>query len=651
MSTTTLPAGDAALTATTDSRAPSATSTTIPIFDSSTTPGSPVPRDSAFSGDGYNPTNLFQSTAPTATQPDVYAYALTTTLFIRDFQATSTGIPTAPSYLPPLADGSLLTPLYTHAQRDASVLLFSCALFGIVFVRNIAVSYRFVRRIAARDMTLFYMLLFSQVWGPIACAALLIPLVSKSANCTAVNVVAAACAQTSYSILISGILGVKAYRCLNRSNAVLAAILLTQFSAWVLIAFDFPRLGSMRTLADICVLKQDLRLLPTAFIMSSIETLIFVAMCFGYAVWNASKRSAQLGRISLDLSTRNGAPSEAGSSSSQQQQPRLRGWWDYAPNAGRAGPARAHSSRSSTAVNPEEDRTTWRLFPFPRREIRHPMDDGWEKVAENDDDHHANPQRPLTGWTNGSGASPKFARMVLLNDAVRNELYYTSLILLCHTVAMIMVPISSKNDRIWPPIFWIGLSWTVTSVLVIQSFSQVVSRHEREAILREPALPGWGVPDTLDAPTGPPRPKQTPWGRAVSFSTNSVFTSATSPTHPHGAGALSRRPSVATTAPSLAAAAVLWANTNPFSDAASVHGPPAPEVWRRGSVSGMSQSSAPSTNERQALRAVPHAYAAPGQPFALPPMPERRGSNASSGAASTSRTTVRKGSAESLLLR
>lgn len=630
MSTTSAPHDDVVTTTTRGLASPTTTPTGT---SSSTSRGAQSPREDSFVGEASDPTPIFQSTSRTATQPDVYSYVLSTTLFISNFDASSTGIPPAPSYLPALADGSLLTPLYTHARRDASVLLFSCALFGIVFVRNIIVAYRFVRRIAARDMTLFYMLLFSQIWGPIACAALLIPLVSKTANCTAVNVVAAACAQTSYSILISGILGIKAYRCLNRSNAVLAAILLTQFSSWVLTAFDFPRLGSMRTLADVCVFKQDLRLLPTAFIMSSIETLVFVAMCFGYAVWNASKRSAQLGRISLDLSTRNGAPSDAGS---QQQQPRLRGWWDYAPNAARAAP---HPSRSSTAVNPESGRTAWRLFPFPRRDVQDPMDSGWEKVAEHDDDN----ENPHRGWTNGSGPSPKFARMVLLNDAVRNELYYTSLILLCHAVAMIMVPISGKNDRIWPPVFWIGLSWTLTSVLVIQSFSQVVSRHEREAILREPAMLGWGVPDTLDAPTGPPRPKQTPWGRAVSFSTNSVFTSAT---HPHGGGALSRRPSVATSA-----GLGLWANANPFSDAASASGgPPMPDVWRRGSVSGMSAASAPSTSERHALRAVPHAYATPGLPFALPPTPERRGSNASS-AASTTRTAIRKGSAESLLLR
>ena len=66
------------------------------------------------------------------------------------------------------------------------------------------------------------------------------------------------------------------------------------------------------------------------------------------------------------------------------------------------------------------------------------------------------------------------------------------------------------------------MSWCITSVLVIRSFAPVIERHEREAILREPLQPGW-APDPLDAPSGPPRPKQTPWGRAVSFSTNSVL--------------------------------------------------------------------------------------------------------------------------------
>ncbi|KZW02291.1 hypothetical protein EXIGLDRAFT_484471 [Exidia glandulosa HHB12029] len=626
----------------------SGTSNTNPVSSPlNSTSGSTEPTAGTVSTTSTTPVSsaTFSHLAAQSSGSSYIDYALSTTIRITSFPTPT--LPATPSYLPALPDGTLMTPLYAHHARDASVLLFSAALFGVVFLRNIAVAYRYIRRISARDKTLFYLLFFSQIWGPVACAALLIPLASKTASCTAVNIVAVGSAEMSFSVLVSGILGIKAYRCLNRSRAVLAAICLTQVTAWILTAFDLPHLGSTRSLADICTFKNDLRLLPTAFILSSIETLVFVSMCFGYAVWHASKRSANLGRISLDVSTTRAAP-----------EPALRGWWDYAPsippsvkrnNTGSSvghSNSKTHVSRaaSTAASSWKRGRGAWAIFPFQgaRKPAENEEREGWEKVQDGEDEA---PREPGRGWTNGSGQSPKFARMVLLNDAVRNELFYTALILVFHTLAMVMVPISLKYERVWPPLFWLGLSWTITSLLIIQSFAPVVARHEREAILREPALLGqWGAfgPDPLDAPSGPPRPKQTPWGRAVSFSTNSIFSSSTSPVSPQN---LNRRTSTATSAPSLNAAAALWATTvqaNPFTDSLS---PTAePDVWRRGSVSGMSMASNVSRPPAGRLRPVPSAYTSPGQTYAVtPPVPERR--------TSVSSSVVRKGSAESLLLR
>lgn len=552
---------------------------------------------------------------------------LTTTLNIAAFPTPLSSL-IAPNYLAARPDGSLVTPLYAHDARDASILLFSATLFGVVFFRNVAVTYRYIRRISTPDMTLFYLLLFSQIWGPIACGVLLLPLVSSTVNCTGINIVAAASIQLSFSVLVSGILGLKAYRCLNRSRAVLIAICLSQVTAWILTAFDLPHLGSERSLADICIFKKDLRLLPTAFILSSIETLVFVSMCFGYAVWNTSKRTATLGRISLDSPTRASSPAQP-----------LRGWWDYAPSQAQASrvhrdhtgstisqsvaPSRQVARSNSVAASSwKQGRSAWAIFPFTAARNRGPHT-GWEKMQEAE-----RVARPVMDWVNGSRKPPKVAGTILLDEAVRSELFYTAVILVFHSIAMVMVPISIKFERVWPPVFWLGCSWSITSVLIIQSFEPVVKRHEREAILREHAALG---PDPLDAPSGPPPPMQTPWGRPVSFSTNSVFSTP-------GRTAVARTP-----------AATVWTVAN-ADGLGSVDGLQ-PDVWRRGSVSGISTGSAAS-RPRMGLRQVPNAYTAPGQAFAalvasVPvPVLERR---TSIGSIKSSAASSRRGSAESLL--
>ncbi|KAH7100001.1 hypothetical protein BKA62DRAFT_707945 [Auriculariales sp. MPI-PUGE-AT-0066] len=554
---------------------------------------------------------------------------------------------------------------------------------------------KYVRTIAARDKSLFHLLLFAQIWGPIAVFAMLLPLAYEHANCTATNLVAGLSIQISFAVLTSGILGIKAYRCLNRSRAVLAAIAITQISALALSAAEIPKLHSERSLAGACLLTEQLNLIPTAFILSTIETLVFVGMCFGYAIWHAS-RSASLGRLSLDLSNEPAA---------------ARGWWDYAPTAAEARLARSNSVSTTGRGETMVARSTLGADALTLGSLGHAGSRnaashtaGWEKIGEEERAQAGSRGGQRRGSRPEDDDGPKFTRIVLLNDAVKNELFYTGCILACHTVAMIMFPVSSKYETVWPPVFWLGLSWAITSVLVIRTFEPVVKRHEREAILREPLQAGWaGAPDPMDVSSGPPRPKQTPWGRAISVSTNSVLsfptvrrrgsaatsaahsvafsnaahsnafkqqewasgtslsakrsnlniaavpgsssTSAGKGTHESSTPKKSRT-GTTTTALLPLNSSTKWtgSSVNPFEDAQQTSGAmvlpgspdgtgPAPELWRRGSVSGLSISSAYGTNPGSSKPRQHRRPSVERRGSLEPPSSSRRGSAAGLGIA------------------
>lgn len=135
-------------------------------------------------GDGasqYSPTPAPTSIYAAAQQPPPHTprnvtYTLSTIITVID---------EPPSYRPSLQDGTLLTSTYIAAARDMTVFLFVGGIVLAVFLRNIVVAAKYLRTVAARDKSLFYLLFFAQIWGPIAVLAMLLPIAVESVNCTA----------------------------------------------------------------------------------------------------------------------------------------------------------------------------------------------------------------------------------------------------------------------------------------------------------------------------------------------------------------------------------------------------------------------------------------------------------------------------------
>jgi hypothetical protein len=82
-------------------------------------------------------------------------------------------------------DGSMVTPIYLKvAAYDHSRILLMGFLFAI-FLRNVFVAFDYLRRGRARDKSLFYLLLASQLFGPVAFITIIVGILSPTASCTA----------------------------------------------------------------------------------------------------------------------------------------------------------------------------------------------------------------------------------------------------------------------------------------------------------------------------------------------------------------------------------------------------------------------------------------------------------------------------------
>ncbi|KAF8605028.1 hypothetical protein BDV93DRAFT_71247 [Ceratobasidium sp. AG-I] len=245
------------------------------------------------------------------------------------------------AYLPAYAaipDGSLVTPLYLESSMREHIRIFITGALLMLFLRNIVASIDYLRRTKSRDRTLFWLLLFSQMWGPVRFIPIAAGFFSKATDCRAIQIISFLALEISYSVLITFILGMKAYRCLKRSRVVLGVVGALQISAYVIYLIGLQRIGSERSLSGNCVSTGQRPLLALAVSLQFIESG-FIFGCFLYAVIKSSRRSATKGRMSIALSSAPGVPPEMPASAPQGvKEPVLtpglhekRGWWDYVP--------------------------------------------------------------------------------------------------------------------------------------------------------------------------------------------------------------------------------------------------------------------------------------------------------------------------------
>ncbi|EAU92855.2 hypothetical protein CC1G_03642 [Coprinopsis cinerea okayama7 len=468
----------------------------------------PPPQDSA-SATPSSPQDAHSSPASSSSQPSItptptrcrhseVVVELTTTLVIQDYEMWYRPTPIRsfqPTYRP-LMDGSLVTPPFSEDLFNASFSLFVLGALSAVFIRNIITSADYIRRGKVKKKILFYLLLTSQLVAPVSLTPLVLSYFWESIDCTrqAALVVRLSClgAMVSLGILISGILGIKAYKCLENSRIVPLVLFVLQGAASAVVIADVIQTRGIRRLVGGCVQRINL-LYARIFVGLQVLQGLFVCLCFVYASYRSHSNPAARGRISLRLSMEDTELELPACCEEEiRQQPQGRGWWDYVPRT---------NDSNRREKPPREGSFLWLKHLFVRRTkcpLQVPSHLMTAEPKELHDDPHTRltgglPNHPRTHHSSSpslsinSGLSRLFPRMELFRQVLSDELLYTTFITSTCTVVAILVAISVNFKTCLSVTGWIAVNWAFISLLIVHSLGRVIHRHERESWIQHSA--------------------------------------------------------------------------------------------------------------------------------------------------------------------
>lgn len=426
----------------------------------------------------YPPTQVYSPTitpapAPSCSHskpPNEVLLQLTTTVLIKDYSdfynTPITGF-SGPDYIT-LADGSLLTDIYTQDSKNASLFLSILVIFAVLFVRNTLVSGSYLYRTKVQKKFLFYMLFLSQILGAASVIPFALSFFVPRINCTTAVFAIHTGALVSIEILMTGILGVKAFKCLENSKVVFAVLSLCLITSSTAKVLDLVHSRGIRRLSGSCKAVTTSKFIR-AFLFIQLAQSFFLCCCFFYAVWKSRGSPADRGRMSIRLSFEEHGP--------ENSRPWYRGYLHD----------RALSSGNSNIFRYLRENPRMFLKSFARRPS------GSNQIESNREKSTVEAQENvpivathvgISSWGNNGRRS----HVRLFQEVMQDEVCYTATITASYLVFAI-VPIAGINsDNRVPVIGWIGITWTVMSILAIHSFGRVIERQEREEILRQ-ALP------------------------------------------------------------------------------------------------------------------------------------------------------------------
>ncbi|KAF8167960.1 hypothetical protein B0H34DRAFT_792626 [Crassisporium funariophilum] len=439
--------------------------------------------------------------APTSCPPNTLVIRLTTTLVIPNYNLfyAPTSIESFVPEYSALGDGSLLTPPFHQDMSDANLSLLIIGALAMLFTRNIIVSGDYIRRGKVKKKILFYVLFLSQILAPVGLVPIIFSYFSQRIHCNLVIILSCLSGTTSLALLITGILGIKAYKCLNNARFVPVILGLFQAASTTVVAFDVIKTKGIRRLTGSCIRSDDIRFTRFFVTIQFLESL-FICGCFLYVCWKSRGSPAARGRVSLELSM-DDLPIDIPKDPLPQVESTRRGWWDYVPE-----------NRCVQQKHPDNRATQGRLTAlfariFGRQSSNEPV---WTDITEKkSNDLQVDPQNAATATEiptstaqagNELELSPRhsmalssisrlsrlFPRMELFQEVMKDELFYTTFITsTCVIVAVLaVIGVNFKNGL--SVTGWIALNWGIISMLAIHSFGRVVHRHERDALLHHP---------------------------------------------------------------------------------------------------------------------------------------------------------------------
>ncbi|KAJ6627130.1 hypothetical protein B0H10DRAFT_1995557 [Mycena sp. CBHHK59/15] len=438
--------------------------------------------------------------APRVTPPATYGEPnevvidLTTTLLIPDYARFYDApiLAFQPAYVA-LPDGSLATTTFMDDLARSYLSLLVTGMLATLFLRNILVSFDYIRRGKMKRKTLFYLLLCSQLLA-LGLVPLLTSYFSQRLNCTMVMLVASAATGVSLTLLMTGVLGLKAYRCLDSSRVVsffLAAFFCASSAFMVL---QLTTIRGLRRLSGSCSTISLNRRFIQIYVLVQLAHSFFICCCFFYAVWKSRASPAARGRISIQVSLEDFPDINS-------EKPTRRIWWEHATKP---------KPNIATVVLPSLDvscgTTQQELSPdvgqllsnkeqiTPVRARRKPsapgpfhMLRGFHRISDPILEQPLNPAVNTQGCRRPYSFHHLIPRMELFHKVMKDELCYTTTISVTTLVVALLLVFGVSFENSLDMTGWIAANWAVTSILVIHSFGRVVRRHERDALLQHPS--------------------------------------------------------------------------------------------------------------------------------------------------------------------
>ncbi|KAG7099354.1 hypothetical protein E1B28_001210 [Marasmius oreades] len=381
-----------------------------------------------------------------------------------------------PSYQP-LEDGSLVTAAFIEDLRNANITFTVLVMLAVIFLHNSFVSANYIRRARIRQKTLFYQLHFSQLLGCVGTFPQIVSFFQREPNCSAVILIAGIASPLSLTFLMTGILGFKAYKCLEDSIlvAVVLCVLLTGYM--VATVLDIIHTRGVQKLSGSCARIVDIRFTRMTFVFEFVQSL-FLCCCFFFAVWKSRGSPIYRTRISKRLSFE-----EPGN---QIQRASVAD-----------GPV---ASKEYVYISSHSDGS---LISFSISHIFSRLRKAFSGFVYKGRPTSATSERLLSNTypTNGatrlslmpslsSRISRYVPRMQLLHNVMKDELCYTLAITLTYVVSTVLVVIGINFQSSLPIVGWIGLNWVIMSVLAMHSFGRVIRRRETETSIQRVLFEG-----------------------------------------------------------------------------------------------------------------------------------------------------------------
>ncbi|KAJ7275245.1 hypothetical protein B0H12DRAFT_247120 [Mycena haematopus] len=239
--------------------------------------------------------------SPTCCEPNEVAIEIFTTLLVPDYSRFyDTPISQFHPVYSALQDGSLVTVPFRDDLAKSYLSLLVTAMLATLFLRNIIVCFDYLARAKMKRRVLFYLLLSSQLLS----MGLVPLLVSYFSNldCTAVMFVASATTGISMALLMTGVLGLKAYRCLDSSRIVLLVLVAFFCASTAFLGLQLASTSGIRRLSGGCATASKNPRFIRIYVLIQLAHSVFLCSCFFYAVWKSRASPAARGRLSICVS-------------------------------------------------------------------------------------------------------------------------------------------------------------------------------------------------------------------------------------------------------------------------------------------------------------------------------------------------------------